>query len=311
MKKFYQFYGHVRVLHGVFIVALLVVSAVQSRAQIDNLSARNTALQIDVAGGTPGLSDWTVNGINQLDQQWFYYSVGGGSISSIDNIGTFSSSLINAGFSPSLTEVYSNSTFLLTTTYILGSGQVGSGTASLSTTVTLQNLSGATQNIDLYQYSDFWLGGVSGGQNVQFTTTNSPYNVFQSGTGGPLNGKISSVSGGTGDVVEEVAGLFNGTQFGIVNGGPTVTLNDSPLSAGTGNVNYAYEIESSLTASGAGSSVTISELQTVPEPSSLALISSGILFLALYCGHKTGFFCQWQKRFALARNRRKILNNQK
>src|ERR1700744_1997385 len=59
------------------IAFLLIIPALQSNAQITNLVARNTSLQVDLGGPNAGLSDWMVNGVNQLNQQWFYYSVGG------------------------------------------------------------------------------------------------------------------------------------------------------------------------------------------------------------------------------------------
>src|SRR5208282_4220395 len=146
-------------------------------------------------------------------------------------------------------------------------------------TFTINNLSGISQTFHFYQYSDFDLGGVSGGQSVLFSSNGSgqQYQVVQTDAAGrTLTGVISAVTGGTSVQSEVQAGLVDGTQFGLGGGGP-VTLNNT-LSIGPGNAEYAYEWDATLAA---GSSITISEIQSVPEPSAMALAASGMLALAL------------------------------
>jgi PEP-CTERM motif len=286
MKKYNKVFasqpGHRSTVILVFIAVLFATSINQSNAQVTNLVAQNTSLQITLGGSSAGLSGWLVNGVNQLDQQWFYYSVGnGGTINSIDTISPYTAPtvIIGNGSSPSLKETYANSTLSVSATFQLTGSSTGSGTANLTTTIGIYNPSGTAQTYHFYQYSDFSLGGVSGGQSVAFAGIAPPYNVVQTGlAGGPFVGKITSISGGTGDSVEEQAGIYDGTQFGLISGNTApITLNTNILSAGVGNVDFAYEIDATVAA---GSSVTISELQTVPEPSSPALISLGILGLA-------------------------------
>jgi hypothetical protein len=128
------------------------------------------------------------------------------------------------------------------------------------------------------------LGGVSGGQNVQFNINGAgtAYQVVQTGlAGATLTGTATAASGGTSVAPEEEAGIYDGTQFGLGNGNTAPFLNNT-LNAGPDNVVYAYEWDVTLAASGKpGSSLTISEIQTVPEPSSVALVASGMLALAL------------------------------
>ena len=272
--------GRLWMLQSAAFVILLAASAAQSQAQIFNIGARNTSLQINLAGG--GLSNWTVNGVNQLNNQWFYYGVGSGLINSIDTIAPWTTPTTTPGNAPSLSETYANSSLSVTTSYTLQSQPVGTPRAQLATTISLLNLSGTTQTYHLYQYSDFNLGGIPGGQSVQFAGLNAPYQVTQTGNGGNLIGTITSISGGTSDSVEVEAALFNGQQFGLTNFGGSVTLNNT-LSAGPGNVDFAYEIDATVAPE---SSITVSEIQLVPEPSSLALLSSGILALTCLCRRK-------------------------
>ncbi|MGA3284987.1 MAG: PEP-CTERM sorting domain-containing protein [Verrucomicrobiota bacterium] len=274
LKK--SFAGRVWWLQGALFAFLLAGLVVQSEAQIYTLSARDTSVQINLAGG---ISDWTIDGVNQLNRQWFYYSVGSGLVYSIDTIALWSVPSTTPGNSPTLTETYANSTISVQTKYTLQSSPSGSGMAKLLDTITVKNTSSSTSVYHFFQFSDFDLGGVSGNQNVQFNSdgAGTAYQVVQTGlTGATLVGTVTALSGGSSVPPEEQAGYY-GTQFGLVNGNPAPTLNNT-LTAGPGNVVYAYEWDMTLSPNGV---ISISEIQYVPEPSSVALISSGMLVLAL------------------------------
>jgi len=260
------------------IATLLAASAIQSQAQTYTLSARNTSININVDGSAPALTNWQVNGVNQLHQQWFYYSVGSGPVNSIDTIGTFSSQYQNFGNSPFLNQAFSNSTVFVTTDYTLQSQPVGAPTAKLSTLIGLQNLSGTTQTFHFYIYSDFWLNSIIGNQNVQLSAL-QPYQATQTGNGGQLIATITGISGGTADSVEEIAGISDGLQFGLENGNPAPNFSGGSHSAGPGNVDFAYEVDATLAS---GTAISFNELESVPEPSTMALIFSGMLVSGLY-----------------------------
>ncbi|MGH8023479.1 MAG: hypothetical protein ACRED1_07845 [Limisphaerales bacterium] len=250
---------------------LLVGAAVQSQAQ--EISIPNSSATFASANGA--LGNWTLGGSQQMDQESFYYSVGSGDLYSIGSI--------SAGTTPSetssgITEKYANSTLGLTTAFQLG--PVGSGGANLSTTISLQNLSGSSQTFHFFQLSYFDLGGTLSGQNVQFLGTTVPYQVIQTGNGETLTGTLNALGGGQMALVEEIAGIYDGSNFGLQIGSPAPAFSDSPLSA-SGDVDFAYEISATL---GANSSLTISEFQAVPEPSPVALI------LACLAG---GLFVPW------------------
>ena len=58
------------------VCALLALAVVQqSQAQIVNLTDQNSLAQIDVSTQA-GMFRWSVDGTNQLSQQWFWYRVG-------------------------------------------------------------------------------------------------------------------------------------------------------------------------------------------------------------------------------------------
>ena len=278
-----------RFYQNTLIAILFAGTVVQSGAQVYTLSAQNSSVQINLAGG---VSQWTIDGVNQLNQQWFYYSVGSGPVYSIDTIAPWSTPTISHGSAPSLTETYANSTISVKTIFTLQSQPSGSGKATLGDAITVNNTSATAQTYHFFQYSDFDLGGVSGDQYVQFNSNGAgtAYQVVQTGlAGATLTGTVTALSGGTSVSPEEQAGIYDGTMFGLVNGNPAPLLNNT-LTAGPGNVVYAYEWDVTLAASGnPGSSLTISEIQAVvPEPSTAALIGSGMLVLALLYQRRQG-----------------------
>jgi len=269
----------VRLYKSAVIAILVAGSVVQSVAQIYTLSARNTSIQITDSGVNSGVSDWVINGVNQLNQQWFFYSIGAGAVNSIDTISSPSAPVLGGSSrSPTFTTTYSDPLISVTPTFTLGSSPVGSSTATLGTAITINNPSAGTLTYHFYQFSDFYLDGVSGNQNVQFTANGlGSFNVVQTSlTGGTLVGTVSAISGGTSDTTEVEAGV--GTLFGLVNGNPAPMFNNIPLSAGPGNVVFAYEWDATVVS---GGSVSISEIQSVPEPFSVTLISSSLVLLAL------------------------------
>jgi large repetitive protein len=273
------------------LVAILFASVVaQSQANAYTLSARDTSLQVNLAGG---LGPWTIDGANQLNRQWFYYSVGSGPVYSIDTIPLISSSLVPAGNNPFATAVYSNSIIKVTTTYTLQSQPNGSGRATLQDAISFQNTSASSQDFHFYQFSDFDLAGSSGSQNLQFFGGNN--NLFvQTGWGGTsLSNTISATWNGQLAVTRVQAGISDGSQFGLINGNPYPTLDNTTLTA-SGNVSFAYEWDVNLAAAGSpGSSLSLSEIQAVvPEPSSLALVASGMFAAAWFGRRRPGGQCK-------------------
>ena len=260
------------------------VSVVASKAQTSTLAAQDTSVQVDLNYGQ--LVDWQVGGVNQLASQSFWYSAGSGAVNSISSISPWSTPTLTGGNNPTLTETYANGAVSVETIYTLESYPNGSGQAGLGTTIQLENTGPTSQTFHFYQYSDFTLGGVSGNQSVMFPGKNPPYPVEQTGNGGIMTGLITGVSGGSADSVEEVAGVIDGTQFGLGNGNNTATtFNDTSLTA-TGSVDFAYEFTATL---GSGQTVTISEIQTVPEPATVALAVAGALGMGVLRGRRLVF----------------------
>lgn len=259
---------------------LSALPVVHSQAQTFTVPSPNghVTLQATLNGPGSGLSDWQFAGASQLTQQWFYYSFGSGPVNSIDQIAGPTAINNHGGAAPFLSAVYSNANISVTAKFQL------SNLGTLTDTLTILNpsTSGQTQTFHFYQFSNFDLGGAAGGQNVQFSDNGSGinYQVNQNVAGG--GGIQGTVSGAPFATLEAQAGL--GTQFGLGNGNPAPILDNATLIAGPGDAVYAYEWDEALDP---GQSFQISELQTVPEPSSVVLMGFGMLALVLFCRRGT------------------------
>jgi hypothetical protein len=262
-----------------FITILLVASALQSQAQSYPISQAPGSLLINLSGPSAGVSDWMVNGVNQLMQQWYYFSVDGGTVHSLDNLGLISSSETTSGNNTTVYADYGNSVIQVQVNSTL---KPGNGAQSiLSTSFTLYDPDSVQHTYSFYQYSDFDLGGGSGNQSAKWTLTGFPRVTQSDTTGDSLVGTMTAVSGGTGDAEFVQAGLYDGMQFGITNGAPIAPTLNNTLTAGPGNVNFAYQANGTLAAGASGLSFIETETVTVPEPSTAAWTFTGMLILGL------------------------------
>jgi hypothetical protein len=261
---------------------LLTVGMVdESNAQTFTLNNGNSVLQIN-ASSLAGMTSYTVDGVSQAAQQWFYYRIGNsGSEKPIETISLGTPSFANPSDARSLDLTYSNSLYSARVVYQLTGGSAGSGQSSLNETVTFLNKS-TTSTLDLrfFDYSDFDLNGVPGGQSLQFTTTSIPTlrtNSFTQTLG--VSTLTSRLISGADTLSHVQAALFPTILTSLNDGNPT-TLNDA-MSSGPGDVTGAFEWEVTLAANGTLSISKLISMQglVVPEPSALALLTLGFLLL--------------------------------
>jgi hypothetical protein len=303
MKTSKSFATRVRFLETALFGLLIGGSVAQSGAQITNLTSQNSSLQLNLGGG---VSDWLVEGVNQLNEQWFYYSIGSGPVNSIDTISSPSAPTISHGVSPTLRTTYANSQVSVQTQYTLQGQLPGTGLSSLGTTLTLSNPEGVSNTFHFYQYSDFGLGGSSANQSIQFLLGNPDQPQYtQTGPVGGLLGTLTTVvSGGLPLEPEVEAGLYSSSMLGLINGNPAPPFSNT-LSAGPGHVVFGMEWDVTLAP---GGSLQITEIQAVPEPSSLALGFLGLFACALLCwdrwfSRRTAFFGWIMRRTGLSQEK--------
>jgi hypothetical protein len=244
--------------------------AVLTLADGNSVAYVNTASQ-------DGMFNWSVNGLNQLNQQWFWYRVGNTAERSIDSIGvaSISQSVANVG-----TVTYTSSgIFSVATTYTLTGGTpITSGASDIGEAIRINNLSGAPLDFHFFQYSDFNLGGTPGDDKTALGT--SLGGLFNEAlvwdTALAMTETVDTVSAPGANHGEVAA--FGATLAKLNDVIPDV-LSDVAGPLGPAHNTWALEWDLNIAA---GDSAILSldkNLHTtlVPEPSSLTLISLGLI----------------------------------
>ncbi|MGD1276527.1 MAG: PEP-CTERM sorting domain-containing protein [Tepidisphaeraceae bacterium] len=258
-------------------LALLAMPA-PSDAQVTLTSGNSTALVDPTAQA--GMFYWAVQGQNQLQQQWFWYGIGGAPLHSID---TISAPLITTSGTNEATATYTSpGNFSVSIDYTLTGGTVRPAgqyaNADLGEAIKIVNLSGTALPFHFYEYSYFNLEGASNDTVQLGTNVVGKYNdAYQFDSTSALSETVVTPGADHG----EVAPL--GATLAKLNGGGPVVLGPpffaGPL--GPGAVTWAFEWDLAIAP---GGSPIISKdkslnVLVVPEPSSLALLSAGVVAL--------------------------------
>ena len=292
-SEFRDLRGRAQHAYCIVLAAALMALAFQCNASIYTLSAGNTTALINSIGSASspaGWYDWSVNGVDQLDQHWFYYRVDGGGSGWIDNI---AAPTLNSSTATILDFTYVGSSYSARVVYQLAAGTPGSGYSAMNQTTTFQNTSGSSITLHLFDFSHVTLGGTSTGQSVQ-RTGNSIRSTFIQTAGSLVFS--NRFDGGAKPISFLEAALFDQTRNNLTNG--VANLNNV-TSIGPGDVTSAAQWNTTLAPS---QSLIVSELLVVqvPEPSSLALVAVGLLGWAAKTRRNTLGFALRRKQEKLA-----------
>ena len=245
----------------------------QGIAQLVTLTDAGSTATVDL-GSSAGMNSWTVNGQNQLAQQWFWYQTDGGTPQPINTIG----GLQYVPGNNTLDVIYQNNQLSIEVTYTLTGGGIGSGNADMTEQIMVINQSSSALNFNLYQYSNFNLLGEAN-DNVQIFGSPGDYNFVRQWNGATA---IQEAIAAPAAFYAEAA-PFNQTlgEFST----PGLTLNGN-LTAGPGDVTWALQWSSTLAADGGEFDLTKDKslsIAVVPEPSTVAIVAlgAGVLGLAL------------------------------
>lgn len=252
--------------------AVVKMACIQALADDFTLTHKNSSVGINITNANAGVSNWKVDGVNNLNYQWFYYRVGtGGPEEPIQNIGSPTVVFSQIPSMSLLDATYGNGSYSVRTVFILNGGNPGSGSANLSETITVRNLSSLSLDFHFFQYSDFNLWGMAGGQSVQFfqNQLTGGYNTVKQSDG------FRTLTETVGDAITPIsffeANLATITLASLTDGGSTTLANAQ--TAGPGDVTFAYQWDVVLAP---GGSFQLSKLLSiVPEPTTatLALVS--------------------------------------
>jgi hypothetical protein len=264
---------------GCFFRPLAVLSisfafAVQARGQV--LNSLNSTLAVNPATQA-GMFNWSVDGVNQLAQEWFWVAPGvGGAPTSID---TLPLTTDNQAAGPNqLALGYTAPNYTVGINFLLTGGAAGSHTSDAQLAISIQNTTGSPLALRFYEYSDFDLGGAPGPDTVGISQNpitlgwNAATQVM-----GPAQLSETVVA----QAADEASAAPEFATLALLNGGLPLVLNNN-ATAGPGNVTWALEWDFNI-APGGTELISKDEYfqgsMVAPEPSVLSLFAAGGLAL--------------------------------
>jgi hypothetical protein len=246
----------------------------QVRAQTYTLSSANSTATIQ-PNSQNGMNSWVVDGVNQLNQQWFWYALGNTAPASID---TISPAAVTPSGANEITTAYTGGGYNLSVDYTLTGGSPGSGVSDMGESIRINNTGASTLSFRFYEYSDFDLQGVPGPAIVSITGPRGAFNdAYQTVGGLALTETVVAPSAAFAEANNEGG---PGSTLARLNGGLPLHLNDNTLAAG--NVTWAFEWDLNIAPGGTALISKDKYLQTtvVPEPAVWALLPLGGLMLS-------------------------------
>ena len=225
-----------------------------------------------------GMFDWFVDGRDILHQQWFWYRVGStGPEASIDTLSLVGANTVDANFNPGDDRLnlryLSTGLFQIDVTYDLGGGPATSRASDVRELITITNLSGRSLDFHFFQYADFDISNPN--DTAILINANT---VRHAGSTYVLNETVVTPAANRHEV-----STFPLTLMKLNDGVPTDLSNASgPV---FGDATWAFQWDTTLTASGPGSTFQISKdknIRPVAEPSSIVLLGAALGVLALW-----------------------------
>jgi hypothetical protein len=266
-------------LAAVALLVLAISGSLSRGSEIPvTLTDLNTTIQV-YSQSDGGMGSWTVEGVNQLNLQGFWFRVGDASSTNLDqSIGTLNRTVStpldgndNPGYDYLYQKFVQSGQFSLSTTYNLTGGDIGTGSSDLGLSIKITNTSAQSLNFHFFQLSDFDLSG-SGALDTAQAAKN-------------LGGLFSEVLQQNGTwsvdtVISPGASLaqvdLHPNVYNLLTG-PQGDLNGAAGPVGPGNVEWGFQWNVTLAP---GANLLISEDQmVVPEPATLTLLAIGALSL--------------------------------
>lgn len=247
------------------------------------LTDKNSTADFD-PDSQAGMFNWTVDSVDHMCQQWFWYRVGDNAEASVDTLSKDfegATDTNGSGFNNNLFLRYVDTVnnFDIELNFNLAGGLLGSETSDISEVITIHNRGTSALDFHFFQYSDFELAGTQIDDRVEINA-------------GMLHAKqfdnvwimTETTENPNGDHGEVGSDALIPTTLAKLNDGVATTLNDflGPITQ-PGDLTWAFQWDRTI---GGGDSFQISkdkQIRTfVPEPVTMAGLLIGIGTLAGY-----------------------------
>lgn len=264
---------------GVFAVA----TASGAYADIVELQDLNSYFRINTDGAgngdaaRRGADRWVVDGVHHLYQQWFWFRIGsGGPEMGLEDLNLLGASSLNTNplfdaNDDQATITFGNglnvagSTFVVQVKYSLSGGSAGSQLSDVAEQITVFNQGASAIDLHFFQYSDFDLNGMIGGQTATLVNANT---WRQTGGGVVLNETV----------VTPVANHYEANTFAntrsALDNGVADDLNDEETA--TGDATWAFQWDTVVAAGGSFLISKDKSLQLIPAPGAALLAALGL-----------------------------------
>jgi hypothetical protein len=281
-------------LRGSSVVARLLISfavviafTLSSEAATIRLENGNSVAQFRTENepAFPGLHEWSVDNVNHVFQQWFYYRVGdaGGeaTINSLTHQSSTAFDLTGDGRNDFLRSSYADPAgrFTIAVSYLLTGGTAGSNQSGLLESILIQNTSANPLPMHFFQYADFDLNNTSPDDALVITGT--PRNTAHQ-TDPVMRVSESVTTPPPSHFEANLLNLPNNLVTRLNDGSPTTLADVSGPIAGDAAWAFQWDFEIPV-----GQSQIITKSKSIrtgehiPEPGSIALVLTGLATAAV------------------------------
>lgn len=249
-------------------VVVLVMLSAPAGAGIYAMTDANSTAVVDSSGS--GMYDWTVDNVQHLNRQWFWYRVGAtGPESNLGALPLSAGGVSDTNFDGNNETLYLRylaTQFKAELTFLLTGGSAGSGASGIAEAIRITNTSGAPLDFHFFQYVNLHLGGSAINDSVAILNGNTARQTYGNMT---VSETVETPMASHHEV-----GFYPGTVNSLSDGSPT-TLSDVSGAIGPGDLTWAFEWD--VTIASGGSYIIGKDKHVVPEPASICLLAAASL----------------------------------
>jgi hypothetical protein len=251
-----------------FILAALIVCGMVSvaGAEFFIIADGNSTASLDLSSTGRGMESWTVNGVNQLYEQSFWYQVDSGPVQRINTLTPAGSYMPGSN---ELQAAYSGSGFMIAATWTLYGASPGFTQSDIAEVIRIRNTSSTVLDFHFWQFVDLNLLG-------------TPSDALASITGGNTARQYDGILAVSETADVPAPSRYEAGYRQTVLADMQTGILSNNASQANGDLAWAFQWDRQISP---GASLIISKdkhLDIVPEPGSLILLAIGAVGLLGY-----------------------------